>query len=165
MLVKDGGQLSAEQSTVSAAGNNAAALYLQGNSAGASQANLSSTVLHNQNGATVAVDGIGDINFEDVIAGGSGQWLHVDANANQAGLATINLASSQVNGAATTASGNTSNLSMSDTSLWKLTGNSNLSSLSNDNSLIDFSAPSGGSYKTLTANQYQGNNGTIALNT
>ncbi|MHC2148852.1 autotransporter outer membrane beta-barrel domain-containing protein [Pseudomonas sp. 210_17 TE3656] len=165
MLVKDGGQLSAEQSTVSAAGSNAAALYLQGSSAGASQADLSSTVLHNQNGATVAVDGIGDINFEDVIAGGSGQWLHVDANANQAGLATINLASSQVNGAATTASGSTSNLSMSDTSLWKLTGNSNLSSLSNDNSLIDFSAPSGGSYKTLTANQYQGNNGTIALNT
>ncbi|AIL61643.1 autotransporter outer membrane beta-barrel domain-containing protein [Pseudomonas alkylphenolica] len=165
MLVKDGGQLSAEQSTVSAAGSNAAALYLQGSSTGVSQADLSSTVLHNQNGATVAVYGIGDINFEDVIAGGSGQWLHVDANANQAGLATINLASSQVNGTATTASGSTSNLSMSDTSLWKLTGNSNLSSLSNDNSLIDFSAPSGGSYKTLTANQYQGNNGTIALNT
>lgn len=165
MLVKDGGQLSAAQSTVSAAGDNAAALYLQGNSLGVSQADLSSTVLHNLHGATVAVDGIGNVDFEDVIAGGSGQWLHVDANASEAGLATINLASSQVNGAATTAAGSTSNLSMSDTSLWKLTGNSNLSSLSNDNSLIDFSAPSGGSFKTLTVNQYQGNNGTIALNT
>ncbi|MDD2046636.1 autotransporter outer membrane beta-barrel domain-containing protein [Pseudomonas putida] len=165
MLVKDGGQLSAEQSTVSAAGSNASALYLQGSSAGASQADLSSTVLHNQNGATVAVDGTADIDFKDVIAGGSGQWLHVDANASQAGLATLNLASSQVNGSATTAAGSTSNLSMSDTSLWKLTDDSNLSSLSNDNSLIDFSAPSGGSYKTLTVNQYQGNNGTIALNT
>ncbi|MGH8486358.1 MAG: autotransporter outer membrane beta-barrel domain-containing protein, partial [Pseudomonas sp.] len=80
-------------------------------------------------------------------------------------LANISLTSSQVNGAATTAAGSTSNLTMSDTSLWKLTGNSNLSVLHNDNSLIDFSAPTGGSYKTLTVNQYHGNNGTIALNT
>ena len=165
MLVRDGGTLSAEQSTVSAAGNDASALYLLGTSAGVSQADLSSTVLHNQHGATVAVDGMADVDFEDVIAGGSGQWLHVDANASEPGLANINLASSQVNGAATTAQGSTSNLSMSDTSLWKLTGNSNLSSLRNDNSLIDFSAPAGGSYKTLTVNQYQGDNGTFALNT
>lgn len=165
MLVKDGGMLSVEQSTVSAAGSNAAALYVQGSSTGASQADLSSTVLHNQHGATVAVDGVGNLDLEDVIAGGSGQWLHVDANASEPGLANINLASSQVNGAATTAQGSTSNLSMSDTSLWKLTGNSNLSSLRNDSSLIDFSAPVDGAYKTLTVNQYHGENGTFALNT
>ncbi|WP_128325529.1 autotransporter outer membrane beta-barrel domain-containing protein [Pseudomonas alkylphenolica] len=165
MLVKDGGQLRADQSTVSAAGDNASALSLQGTAAGISEADLSSTVLHNLHGATVAVEGLADITFEDVIAGGSGQWLHVDAGTLDPGLATISLASSQVNGAATTAAGSTSNLTLSDTSLWKLTGNSNLSFLRNDNSLIDFSAPTGGSYKTLTVNQYQGENGTIALNT
>ena len=165
MLVKDGGQLSAGQSTVSAAGDAASALYLQGTAAAASQADLHGTVLHNQHGATVAVSGIGDIDLQDVIAGGSGQWLQVDANADDPGLATINLASSQVIGAASTDSGSLSTLNMSETSLWKLTGNSNLSSLSNDNSLIDFSVPDAGNYKTLTVNQYQGNNGTIALNT
>lgn len=165
MLVKDGAQLSATQSTVSAAGADAAALYLQGSSLAASEAELSSTVLHNLSGATVAVDGVADLDFEDVIAGGSGLWLQVDAGATEPGLATLNLASSQVNGAATTAADSTSNLTLSDTSLWKLTGNSNLTSLRNDNSLIDFSAPVGGSYKTLTVRDYEGNNGTFALNT
>ncbi|TDF84347.1 autotransporter outer membrane beta-barrel domain-containing protein [Pseudomonas sp. H9] len=165
MLVKDGGQLSAEQSTVSAAGADASALYLQGSSLAASEADLRGSVLHNLSGATVAVDGVADVDFEDVIAGGSGLWLNVNAGATEPGLATIDLASSQVNGAATTAAGSTSHVSMSDTSLWKLTGNSNLSSLRNDNSLIDFSAPVGGNYKTLTVNDYEGNNGTFALNT
>ncbi|MBH3426540.1 autotransporter outer membrane beta-barrel domain-containing protein [Pseudomonas alkylphenolica] len=165
MLVKDGGQLRAEQSTVSATGDNASALALQGTTAGLSEADLSSTVLHNLHGATVSVQGLADITLEDVIAGGSGQWLHVDAGTLDPGLANISLASSQVNGAANTAAGSTSNLTMSNTSLWKLTGNSNLSSLRNDNSLIDFSAPTGGNFKTLTVNQYQSDNGTIALNT
>ncbi|MFZ0156163.1 autotransporter outer membrane beta-barrel domain-containing protein [Pseudomonas sp.] len=165
MLVGDGGQLSAAQSTVSAAGNDASALRLQGDSTDISQVDLSGSVLHNQHGATVAVAGVGDIDFEDVIASGSGQWLQVDAGATEPGLANINLASSLVTGSALTAQGSTSNLSMSDTSLWHLTDDSNLSTLSNANSLIDFSAPTGGKYKTLTANQYHGNNGTIALNT
>ncbi|QYX49004.1 autotransporter outer membrane beta-barrel domain-containing protein [Pseudomonas tussilaginis] len=165
MLVRDGGQLSAAQSTVSAAGNDASALRLQGDSTDISQVDLSGSVLHNQHGATVAVAGVGDIDFEDVITSGSGQWLQVDAGATEPGLANINLASSLVTGSALTAQGSTSNLSMSDTSLWHLTDDSNLSTLSNANSLIDFSAPTGGKYKTLTANQYHGNNGTIALNT
>ncbi|WP_136475985.1 autotransporter outer membrane beta-barrel domain-containing protein [Pseudomonas sp. DG56-2] len=165
MLVKEGGQLSAEQTTVSAAGSDASALYLQGSDVAVSKADVRSSVLHNQQGATLAIDGVAEADLEDVIAGGSGHWLHVDAGATAPGLATINLSSSQVNGAATTAQDSTSTLSMSDTSLWKLTGNSNLSSLGNDNSLIDFSAPVGSGYKTLTVNRYQGNNGTIALNT
>ncbi|MBM5456560.1 autotransporter outer membrane beta-barrel domain-containing protein [Pseudomonas sp. P66] len=165
MLVKDGGQLSAEQTTVSAAGSTASALYLQGSDMAVSKAEVRSSVLHNQQGATLAIDGVAEADLEDVIAGGSGHWLHVDAGATAPGLATIKLSSSQVNGAATTAQDSNSTLSMSNTSLWKLTGNSNLSSLGNDHSLIDFSAPGGSSYKTLTVNQYQGNNGTIALNT
>ncbi|MNU94884.1 Antigen 43 precursor [compost metagenome] len=47
---------------------------------------------------------------------------------------------------------------------WNLTGDSNLSTLVNDPSLIDFAPPSGGVFKTLTVNNYSGD-GTLALNT
>jgi len=122
-------------------------------------------VLSNRNGATVDISGAASIALDHVLAGGSGQWLNVDRSSTAAGLANLDLATSVVTGSAQTASGSTANLAMHDTSIWQLTGNSNLSSLSNDASLIDFSAPVGDSFKTLSVNRYQGANGTIALNT
>ncbi|MEK1904415.1 MAG: autotransporter outer membrane beta-barrel domain-containing protein, partial [Pseudomonas sp.] len=72
---------------------------------------------------------------------------------------------SLVSGSARTQAGSRADLNLHDTSLWQLSGTSNLSNLRNDASLIDFSAPVGNSYKTLTVNNYHGANGTIALNT
>jgi outer membrane autotransporter protein len=71
---------------------------------------------------------------------------------------------------ATTATGtSTFDLTLVD-SLWTLTASSNLSTLVNDPSLIDFVAPTGdplllSSYKSLTVNNYVGVDGNIALNT
>ncbi|KAG8151883.1 autotransporter outer membrane beta-barrel domain-containing protein [Burkholderia catarinensis] len=60
-------------------------------------------------------------------------------------------------------------LTVDNTSTWRMTGSSVLSSLNNAG-LVAFAAPTGsptltGSYKTLTTGGYVGNGGTIALNT
>ncbi|WP_172604482.1 autotransporter outer membrane beta-barrel domain-containing protein [Pseudomonas fluorescens] len=80
------------------------------------------------------------------------------------GLANVTLSGSTVTGSAFTAPGSVSNLTLANNSLWRMTGNSNVTNLVNDPSLIDFSAPVGGVFKTLTVNNYSGD-GAIGLNT
>ena len=84
--------------------------------------------------------------------------------------AVITASGATLNGAALTESGATSDVSLTNATVWNLTGNSNLTNLTNDASRIIFSPPTGdptqlGSYKTLTANNYIGNSGRIGLNT
>ncbi|MCW2271909.1 autotransporter outer membrane beta-barrel domain-containing protein [Pseudomonas sp. JUb96] len=186
-VAKNGGVLTASTSVINASGEQAAALYAQGTDTLKGQASIDNSVLHNRDGATVGVAGVADISLIDSIVGGSGQWLSVDsAVANDgssmpdmgtgewqgvgktlasAGNARIDVSGSVLNGSARTAAGSDSNVSLSDTSLWNLSGESNLGTLRNDASLIDFSAPVGGNFKNLTVNNYHGANGTIALNT
>ncbi|MFJ1267974.1 autotransporter outer membrane beta-barrel domain-containing protein [Legionella lytica] len=86
------------------------------------------------------------------------------------GFANVLLSGSQVIGSAFTASGSISNLTMLNDSLWLMTGNSNVTNLDNNQSLIAYTAPTGNplllsTYKTLTTENYIGNNGFILLNT
>ena len=86
------------------------------------------------------------------------------------GLANVTLSRSVVTGAAFTAPGSVSNLVMEDDSVWNMTGSSNITTLLNDPSLIQFSAPTGdpdllASYMTLTVVDYIGEDGDIGLNT
>lgn len=85
------------------------------------------------------------------------------------GLANITLTNSTVTGSAFTAPGSVSNLTLID-STWIMTGNSNITNLINDPSLIQYTPPTGdptllASYKTLTVVNYIGINGQIGLNT
>lgn len=80
------------------------------------------------------------------------------------GLANINLSGSTVTGSAFTAAGSVSNLTLSNNSLWRMTGDSNVTNLVNDPSLIQFTAPVAGVFKTLTVNTYSGD-GAIGLHT
>lgn len=85
------------------------------------------------------------------------------------GVANVTATNSNLTGAAITDAGSTSNVTLVNT-IWHLTGNSNLTNLVNDPSLIDFSPPVGdptllSSYKTLTTANYVGEGGQIALNT
>lgn len=86
------------------------------------------------------------------------------------GFANVLLSGSQVIGSAFTALGSISNLTMLDNSIWLMTGNSNVTNLDNNQSLIAYTAPVANplllsSYKTLTTENYIGNNGFILLNT
>lgn len=85
------------------------------------------------------------------------------ALAGAAATANVLARNATLTGAAVTEAGSTSNVTLID-STWTLTGNSNLTTLVNDPSLIDFSPPQAGAYKTLTVRNYSGD-GVIALNT
>jgi len=74
-------------------------------------------------------------------------------------VANVVLSGSNVTGSAFTAPGSVSNLELRDNSTWTVTGNSNVTNLLNDPSLIQFTAPTGdptllSSYKTLTVVNY-----------
>lgn len=84
-------------------------------------------------------------------------------------IATIDVSGSTLTGAAVTEAASISDVTLTN-SLWNMTGSSNLTTLLNAASLIDYAAPTGnpeslGSYKTLTVGNYTGANGTLALNT
>jgi outer membrane autotransporter protein len=83
---------------------------------------------------------------------------------NVPGLANIVASNATLIGSAMTDAGSVSNLTLTNNSIWRMTGDSNLTNLVNDPSLIDFSAPVGGVFKTLTVNTYSGD-GAIALHT
>lgn len=185
VVARQGGSVDAKSVVVAAQGAQSAALYVQGTDALPGRVRMDRGTLSNRDGATIATAGVADIALSRSLAGGSGQWLNVDrsvasdgssvpdmgsgqwqgigSSQEAAGQARLDLSSSLVSGTAKTASGAHSDLTLRDTSLWQLTGDSNLSSLRNDASLIDFS--SAGGYKQLTVNDYHGANGTIALNT
>lgn len=86
------------------------------------------------------------------------------------GRADVTLDASTVTGSAFTAPGSVSNLAMRNNSVWNMTGTSNVTTLLNDPSLIQFAAPTGdptllSSYMTLTVVDYVGEDGNIGLNT
>lgn len=185
VVARQGGSVDAESVVVTAHGAQSAALYVQGTDALPGQARMDHATLSNRDGATIATAGVADIALDHALAGGSGQWLNVDRSVasdgsaipdmgtgqwqgigqsfDATGAAHIDLATSLVSGTAKTAAGSHSDVTLRDSSLWQLTGDSNLSRLTNDASLIDFSADGG--YKQLTSNDYHGANGTLALNT
>ncbi len=84
-------------------------------------------------------------------------------------IAAIDISGSTLTGAAVTEAASISNVTLTN-SLWNMTGSSNLTTLLNAASVIDYAAPVGNpeslaSYKTLTVGDYTGANGTLALNT
>lgn len=86
------------------------------------------------------------------------------------GLANVSLSGSHVTGSAFTAPGSVSNVTLSNNSVWTMTGSSNVTNLTNDPSLIQYTPPTGdptqlASYKTLTVVNYIGIGGVLGLNT
>ncbi len=76
----------------------------------------------------------------------------------------------ELTGAIVTDSVSSSTVTLGSGTTWTMTGNSNVTNLTNNDSSIIFTAPTGdptqlGSYKTLTATNYTGTGGEILLNT
>jgi outer membrane autotransporter protein len=89
----------------------------------------------------------------------------VASNAATPAIANIVASGSTLTGAAITAPGSTANVTLQNNSVWNVTGDSNLTNLTNDPSQINFSPPAGGVFKTLTVVNYIGAGGSIGLNT
>lgn len=86
--------------------------------------------------------------------------------AGTAGQANVTAVGSTLTGSATTASGSVSNVALQSNTLWTMTGNSNITNLTNFASQIVYAPPVGNAYKTLTVSNYVGGAGSaIALNT
>ena len=122
-----------------------------------------------------AYGGTGVVNLTgSTVTAGSGIVYNVGENpgggAYSAANATLNADSSTLTGAMITDAVSTSTVSLSSNTLWTMTGNSNVTNLTNNASTITFTSPTGdptvlASYKTLTTNNYVGQGGTIRLNT
>lgn len=172
-VVRNGGQVSISDSTLTATGANAAAVFMTGPADVNGTATLSNVILSAAQGASVAVDGgTADLSLLNSKAQvNDGRWLTVgNGQVADASVLTATLDASIVTGAATTAVGSTSNVILRNDTDWEMTANSNVSNLTNNDSQIRFSAPGGvpalaSSYKTLTVANYAGNGGDIGLNT
>ena len=91
-------------------------------------------------------------------------------NTLSSGTTNLTATASQLTGVIATDSTSTANVTLQGGTTWRMTGNSNLTNLTNNASTIIFSPPTGdptllSSYKTLTVNNYTGVGGTIGLNT
>lgn len=78
---------------------------------------------------------------------------------------TVTATNSVLTGAALTHADSTTTLSLLGNSVWNVTGDSNVTVLYNDPSLIAFAAPVNGIFKTLQVVNYTGAGGAIAFNT
>jgi outer membrane autotransporter protein len=86
------------------------------------------------------------------------------------GATIFNAQGSTLRGVISTESGSTSTVNLTANTVWTMTGSSNVTNLTNDQSLIQFTPPAGdpaqlASYKTLTTTSYVGAGGTLGLNT
>ncbi|MGV2862317.1 autotransporter outer membrane beta-barrel domain-containing protein [Achromobacter sp. AGC39] len=83
-----------------------------------------------------------------------------------AGQATVTASGSTLTGAALTAAGSVSNVALQSNTVWSMTGNSNITNVTNTASQIVYAPPVGNVYKTLTVSNYVGGAGSVvALNT
>ena len=79
---------------------------------------------------------------------------------------TFNASASTLTGAMATDAVSTSNVNLTNGTVWNLTGPSNVTNLAVTNSAIVFAPPgTGGGFKTLTVNNYVGSGANIVLNT
>ena len=166
ILASNGGSVFAENTIATTQGDGAAALAVQGSETQPGRASISNTILSSNHGYGIETTGYADIDMQNSHVNGESQWLQVKNGSGVVpGNASVDMSGSIVTGAALTDAGAWSEVSLNNTSLWFLTGNSVLSELTNNHSLINFSTPENNQYKTLMVNNYHGDNSTIALNT
>jgi outer membrane autotransporter protein len=90
----------------------------------------------------------------------TGSLLSVDNNA----ASNININASNVSGMITTAVGSTSNIKLENDSQWNIQQSSNVTNLTNNNSLIDMRNSVLGQFNTLTTSNYVSSSGSIIMN-
>ncbi len=148
--------------TVITEGSGASALFMNGGGS-PTEANFTNSILESAAAPVIsAVAGIENVSLTGTTVrslSSDGQWLSVTG-----GTATVNASGATLIGAAVT-SGGTSNLTLANETVWDMTGNSNVTNLTNNASTIEFAPPVGGAFKTLTTVNYFGSGGTIGLNT
>ena len=157
-------RFSATGATLQTTGVNAQGLRLTGTAGAAAKSFtlVDSTITSTQADAIHLSEGPAIISLTGSSITGGNAAINVGATA--AATADVTASATLIEGRVLTPAGSTSNLSMSNNSTWRMTANSTVTTLVNADSLIDFTPPQSGAYKTLTTRDYSGN-GIIALNT
>ncbi len=154
-----------EGGSIRTVGTGARALWSAG---GANTATLTNALVEAENSSAILAWGAGstfDLDLSGSTMIGNSRVIEVGSG----GSLDLDASRSSLTGSATTATGSTSDVSLTNGSIWTITGSSNLTALSNTESLIQFSAPSSDplllpSYKTLSVGAYGGIDGRIGFN-
>ncbi|CAG9171763.1 hypothetical protein LMG32289_02476 [Cupriavidus pampae] len=161
-VVLSSGALSILRSSLRATGPDAAALRLLNGGV----AELHDTTLESTQGSSIVADGgTATVSlYRSVATTNNGTWLEVRSLDPAAPtVANVVIDSSTLQGAARTDSAGTANVTLRNAQ-WTMTGDSVVTSLTNDASTIQF-APTPGGFRTLQTTSYIGNNGVLAMNT
>lgn len=160
-----GSSVSMEGGSIKTVGTVARAIWSAG---GANTAALTNALVEAENSSAILAWGAGgtlDLDLSGSTVIGNPRVIEVGSG----GSLDLDASGSRLTGSATAATGSTSDVSLTNGSLWNITGSSNLTALSNAESLIEFSAPSSDplllpSYKTLSVGTYGGIEGNIGFN-
>ncbi len=81
-------------------------------------------------------------------------------------VVTLDAGTSQLTGAIITDSGSTTDVTLHDNTTWTVTGDSTVTTLADNDSLVAFAAPVGGVFKSVTVNgAYSSSGGQLSVNT
>ncbi|WP_146686628.1 autotransporter outer membrane beta-barrel domain-containing protein [Bradyrhizobium canariense] len=122
---------------------------------------LDGTVVSSASDAFAAQGGNAAITTTDATATGNNGILLSAANSS---AVTMTSNHSTLTGAMLTDASSTSNVTLGNGTTWNMTGSSNVTNLTNNDSDI-ISTPASSAFKTLTAMNYTGTGGTITFNT
>ncbi|CUT11116.1 autotransporter [Bradyrhizobium sp.] len=165
-LLQNGGTVTMAGTTVTASGNGGIGFLF--NNGGAANTLQYSNATITASDASFSVQGAtANINLSNTIATANNNTL---LNTNSSGNTTFNAQRSTLQGVISTQNGGASTANLSQNTIWTMTGASTATTVINDESQIIYTAPTGdpmqlSSYKTLTAGNYTGVNGTVGLNT
>jgi outer membrane autotransporter protein len=166
-IVQNGGTMAINGGSVQANGSASVGFLIQGAAGVANTLGLNGTTVSSGAGSFSVQGAVADIALDgSTVIGNNGSLLATQSGATS----TFDAGDSLLSGAITTDSSSTANVTLHDGTDWTMTGNSNMTSLMNSDSIIRFTAPTGdptqlASYKTLITGSYVGATGTVELNT
>lgn len=190
LVIYNGGRMSVTGTQIQNEGKNAAVIFANRDTLSkdndVSTVNITDSTLISSMGSIVASFGAAlDVTFNNVIAPRSGSGLLINAfdadpgehaavnfTAKNSSLygniiaAPENVVSVRLEDATLTgAAKNATNMALDQGGVWTVTDNSSVSQSVSNAGTLAFSAPTGGQFKTLTTQNYTGNNGTLIFNT
>ena len=165
--VQNGGTLVISGGSVQANGTGSVAFLVNGAAGAANSVELNGTTASSTAGAFSVQGAAANIALSgSTVVDNNGSLLATQ----DGGTTSFDAGGSLLSGAITTDPNSTAAVTLHDGTDWTMTGNSNMTSLVNNDSVIRFTAPAGdptqlASYKTLIGGRYAGAAGTVELNT
>jgi outer membrane autotransporter protein len=165
-LLQNGGSVTVSGTNVTASGSGGIG-FLFNNGGSADTLNYSNGTITASNASFSVQGSAANIGLTDAIAIANNNTLLATGSS---GNTAFDARGSTLQGVITTDASSTSAVNLTQATVWTMTGNSNATNVTNNDSEIIYTQPTGdptqlSSYKTLTANNYVGTGGTIALNT